>query len=493
MGISLAEIGTLVPSLAPILALLAASVAALAFQAFSRRRDLAVEAAISFAGLLAALALAWYLWPRAGVIPGLTLSSDRLAMVGIAIATAMTALVALVSPAYLASRGETRSGYFGLLLLSALGMGLLVMASDLITMLLAIEAMSLAVYALAGFMRDRPQSVEGAIKYFIMGAFATAFFCMGIAFIFGSLGSTDLSIIANRSAYVSSGDGRGLFLFGLAMIIAGLAFKVAAVPFHSWTPDAYDGAPTPVAMLMATATKAAAFIAFLRLALAIAGPGGTMWHHLAWGLSAATIVWGNLAAMRQQNIKRMLAYSSIAHVGYMLIAFPLLATAPVALARALLMYIIAYSISTAGAFAAVSALGLAPGEPVEIRQLSGLSRRKPLLSFVISLFLLSLAGVPPTLGFFGKYYLFLNAVGAGEVKLVVIAVFGTVVSFYYYLKPVAAIYFRKEIARDMEPAEMSNPSFYTAVVAVLAVAAIAVIVFGIFPQNLLALIQASAM
>ncbi len=479
-------------ALTPLFALLLAAGSALIYVAFSKQRNYVIEATIAAAGLIIAVACAWYLWPYAEAIKGTTLATDRLAMVGMIILGMAAIFVTLISPAYFTARGECRSGYYGLVLLAALGMSTLVMAADLITMLIAIETTSLTLYALTGYLRERPASVEGALKYFIMGAFATAFFCMGIAFIFGSLGSTDLGIIAARSAYVSSGEGRSVFLFGLAMIVAGLAFKVAAVPFHAWAPDAYDGAPTPVSMLLATAAKASAFVAFLRIALAIAGPGGIMWHHLAWGLAAATIIWGNLAALRQQNIKRMLAYSSIAHAGYMLIAFPLLAHAPVAMARALLLYIIAFVISTAGAFTAVTAVGLAPGEPVDIRHLSGLSKKKPYVSAGLALFMISLAGFPPTLGFFGKYYLFMAAVKAGDVALVVLAVLGTVVSVYYYLRPVVAMYMRKEIEKEMEAVPSSNTASYTAVVMVLAIAALFVIVFGILPQDLVALVQASA-
>lgn len=479
-------------SMMPILVLMTTAAAALLLHAFLKRHASVVEAGVSILGIVVAVGWAWFLWPDAVVFRGLTLSADRLSMIGLAVIGMAVCFVALVSPSYLAARKETRGGYYSLLLLAMLGMGMLVMATDLITLLLSLETASFAVYALAGYMRGRPQSVEGALKYFIMGAFATAFFSMGIAFLFGSLGSTDLGVMAERSAYVISGDGRRVFLFGLAMLVVGLSFKVAAVPFHAWAPDAYDGSPTPVAMLMATAGTAAVFIAFLRFSLAIAVPGGPMWHHLTWGIAATTIVWGNLAALKQDNIKRMLAYASIAHAGCMFIPFTMLGAAPVAMARALLASIIAITISTAGAFAAVSAIGLAPGEPVDIRHLSGLSRRKPVISFVLSLFLLSLAGLPPTLGFFGKYYLFMSAVGAGEGGLVVVAVFGTIVSFGFYMKPIMAMYFRKEVGVDVEPSMEVEHAFYTPVIAVLAMLALAVVVFGLFPENFVEMVRASA-
>jgi NADH-quinone oxidoreductase subunit N len=484
---------TIFKPLLPLIALLGGAVGAVVGAAYARGRRVLVEQASLTAGLALAFALAWRLWPAMPHQVVATLALDRLAIAGLMIVVIAVGFATMLWAPYLEARGEQRVGAYGLVALAALGMALLCTAADLVTMLVALEATALPLYALAGFFRDRPASLEGALKYFMMGAFATAFFCMGLAFLFGSMGTTSLPQIAERAAYVAGGEGAGLFFFGMAMLVAGLSFKVAVVPFHAWAPDAYEGSPTPVTLLIATAAKAAAFVALVRIATAVAVPGGMAWHHLAWGLSVASIVWGNVAALRQQNLKRLLAYSSIAHAGYLFVAFPLIAKAPGPMERALLLAVIALVLSNTGAFAAVVAVGLAPGEPVEMRHLAGLSRRRPWLAAAFALFLLSLAGVPPTIGFFGKYYLFLAAVRAGDVALVVIALLGTVISLYYYLAPIVVMYFRDAPPPDPGAAEAPVlPASHVAVVAVLALAALAVLFFGLFPQNLVAFVEASA-
>ncbi len=481
-------------SIAPLLALLGGAMLSLIFAALPGNKSWRLEFWASIAGFAAAIISSWLLWPQSGKGAFATIATGRLSQAGILIVTISAMFAAFVSPSYMEARREARPGYYGLIAFTAFGMAAVASAADLVTLLISIETMSLAVYALAGFMRGRPASVEGALKYFITGAFAAAFLCMGIAFIFGSAGTTDLRIIAER-AVSAAADSRHIFLFGLAMVAVGLSFKVAAAPFHAWAPDAYDGAPTPVTLLMATGVKAAALIAFFRIASAIGVAGGELWHGLLWGLAALTIMWGNLAALRQQNIKRMLAWSSVAHAGYMLMVFPSVSANPQGLVRALLLYIVAYSLMTAGAFAAVGAFGLSSGEPADIGRFSGLSRKRPALAAALSLFLISLAGFPPTLGFFGKYYLFLAVVRAGDVGLAVVAVVGSVISACYYLRPVMAMYFKDARVRAVPKAPTAVPAhaFYAAVVAAIVIAALAVAIFGIMPQDLVAFVEASAL
>ena len=480
-------------SLSPLIALLMAAAAALLFSAFRRRIPAFAEPAIALVGLAASVAFAWILWPEAGAAAWGSLVLDRMALASVMVISTTTAMAVLISPAYLEAHGEQRPGFYGLVLLASFGMAALAAAGDLIAILIAMESMSIALYALSGFLRDRPQSVEGAIKFFIMSAFATAFYCMGLAFIFGSLGSTDLAVMAERFEYVLSGEVRSVFLFGLAMVSVGLALKVAAFPFHAWAPDALDGSPTPVSLIIATSAKAAAVIAFFRLAAAIAAPGGVLWHHLAWGIAAATMLWGSLAALKQESVKRMLAYISIAQAGFMLMTLPSLAVAHAPLARALLLYIIAYSLSMAGAFAVVVALGLKPGEPLDMRHLCGLSRRRPWVAAALALFLLSLAGMPPTLGFFGRYYLVMTVVRAGDVGLAIVAAAATAILFACCARPIVAMYFREEGGRLRLEAPRGRVAYFSALVAVMVLAALAVGIFGLLPQDLLAFVTASAL
>lgn len=471
----------------PVLAVLAAAAGAVIAGAFSRGRESLVARALALAGPAAALLLAWRLWPQLQAAQLATAALDRLSLGAIMIISVAVIFATLISPESLRRRQEGRAGYDVLTALAAAAMALLVTSADLIAILIAFESMALCLYALTAFTRERPASVEAALKYFVLGAFATAFLCMGIAFIFGAIGSTDLTAIAARAGYVSSQDGRFFFRFGMAMLMAGLAFKVAAVPFHSWAPDAYDGAPTSATMLMATAAKIAAFIALLRVGLSLCAPGGALWHDLTWGIAAATILWGNLAALRQTSLKRLLAYSSIAQAGTMLIALPSLSLLPVTLSRALLLYLVAYALATGGAFAVAAVLGVRRGEVVELKHLAGLLRQQPLLAVALSIFLISLAGFPPLLGFFAKYDLFMAAVSAGDLVLVGIALAGTLISVAYYLRPVVAMCAREPRGPAAEVAPIP-----IAAAAVIALAALALLVFGVLPGNLMAFVSASA-
>jgi len=473
-------------SSSPLLAILCAAVATLIVAAFTEEDDSQLPWIIALVGLSAGFVLAWYLWPKTPAGPILMLSFDRISIVGWIIVIMSAISAAAMSLTYLARHEIRSSDYFALMLLATFGMGILISGSDLISILMGLEIMSVGAYALTGYLTKRASSVEGAMKYFLMGAFATAFFVMGIAFIFGSAGSTDLATISSRAVAVVSTEGRAFFLFGIAMTLVGFGFKVALVPFHAWAPDAYDGAPTPVASFMATGVKAAAFIAFIRFASAAAVHGGLLWHHLVFALAVITMIIGNLAAIRQDNLKRMLAYSSIAHAGYILVVFASISADPSGSMRAIILYLFAYVIMTAGAFAILVAMESEVGEPVDINRLSGLSHRRPFIAAAFTIFMLSLAGFPPTLGFFGKYYLFLAAVKNGDAWLVVVAVLASVISVYFYLRPIMVMYFREE--KESQTPAAATP----AIVAIIALAALAVIVFGILPQNLVALVQGSA-
>ena len=475
----------------PMLALLAAAIVSILASILLRDDDSQLPSIAALAGLAASFALSWRLWPEAQGAKIAMIALDRLSLAAWMIVSFSGAAAAAISIPCLADRrsrgvsGARRGEFCAALLLSCFGMQLVAAAGDLVLLIIGIETMSIAAYALAGFPRSS-ESLEGALKYFLMGAFATAFMAMGIAFLFGAAGTTDLSLLSERAAEVAAGDGRAFFLFGCAMAIVGFAFKIAAVPFHAWAPDAYDGAPTPVTTLMATGIKAAAFLALARFALSVAAHAGLIWQHVVWALAASSMIVGNLAAIRQDNLKRMLAYSSIAHAGYLLVAFPSILFDPAESLRAALIYLVAYVLMTAGAFAAVAAIGIDGREPVELGALSGLGRKRPWLSAAFTLFMLSLAGFPPTIGFFGNYYLFRAAVRGGDVLLVVIAVLASVVSVFYYLRPVVAMYFRDERASR---AEEGAAPLAPAVVAVIAVAALAVLAFGIMPENLVRMVE----
>lgn len=465
----------------PMIIVLCLAVMLLFYSAFGGDGESVFSGYFTVVGLFIAAAVAWSVWtPDAGVNQPFIMM-DRVTIVGWLICIASAILTVGMALPYHRGRRVLGRDFHALVLLAVFGMGVLVAAHDLITLLLGLEIMSIAAYSLTGIFRWHEASVEGALKYFLMGAFATAFFCMGIAFMLGSLGSIDLSVIAERAPEVVLHDGKVFFLFGVALLVIGFGFKVAAVPFHAWAPDAYEGAPTPVANFMATGIKAAAFIALYRVAVCVGG-SGIVWHHVIWAISFSTMLFANLAAIRQTNLKRLLAYSSIAHAGYILVAFASISAESEAVLGALVVYLVAYVVMTAGAFAAVAALDLSPGESVDIAGLVGLGRRRPVFAAVLSLFMLSLAGFPPTLGFFGKYYLFLAAVKNGDVMLVVVAVLASVVSVYYYLRPVVAMYFR-------ETAKERVLVIAPAVVAILALMAMAVVTFGVFPQDLVAFVS----
>ena len=382
------------------------------------------------------------------------------------------AMTALMSVEYTPEHDLPGAEYYALVMFAALGMMLMAASDDLIVIFLGLETMSIAVYALAGFMRRDPRSNEAALKYFLLGAFSTGFLLYGIALIYGATGSVKLEAISAALSHPVADN--ALLLCGVGLLLIGFAFKVAAVPFHMWTPDAYQGAPTPVTAFMAVGVKLAAFAAFLRIFMVHLGPLGPQWTTVLWVVAALTMTVGNLAALVQTNIKRMLAYSAIAHAGYVLVGMAAAGSSQAG--GAILYYLLAYAFTNLGAFAVIVSLERRGAVSDEIADYRGLARRHPALAAVMALFLLSLTGVPPLAGFFGKFYVFSAAIDAHLVWLVIIAVLNSVVSAYYYLGVLVAMYVQEG---GVEPVALPTRP---ALIATLAVAAAGTIIVGLFPQ-----------
>ncbi len=388
-------------------------------------------------------------------------------------------MVVLMSMNYLAETDIPPGEYYALVCFALAGMMVMASAADLIVLFLGLEVMSISVYVLAGAFRSQPRSNEAAMKYFLMGAFATGFLLYGIALLYGATGAVRLDAIADRIPQLAD---RRLLLAGMALLLIGFGFKVAAVPFHMWTPDVYEGAPTSVTALMAVAVKSAAFAAFVRVFLHTFAALHDEWSMLLWVIAAATMTVGNVLALVQQNMKRMLAYSSIAHAGYILVA--LTAGGPFGGAAAL-FYLFGYAFMNIGAFGVVIALGRR-GEPNEtLDDYAGLGFRAPLLGATMAVFMLSLTGIPPLVGFAGKFYVFTAAVHEGYVALAVIGVLNSVVSAGYYVRVLVMMYMTPATAGASRIA--SRPYLVTSIV----VSAVATVVLGVFPALWLQLARLS--
>lgn len=433
----------------PALIVAATGLVVLLLQAFTPRGKERPYAALSVAGLLAALAAVVHL---ARTDPGASLEgvvvADAFALFLHALLIGLVILAFLLSPPYLRRTGGERGESYALALFSTVGMLGLVSCRELVSLFLALEVMSVSLYALAGTRRDRAESLEAALKYFVTGAFSSAFFLYGVALAYGTAGSTSLDDL--RVALVSSGLPSTLPLLAAGFLLVGFGFKVASVPFHSWAPDVYEGAPTTVSALMAAAVKAAAFGALLRVFLHGLPSLAADWRPAVAALAVLTMVVGNLGALRQKAFKRMLAYSSVAHAGYVLVA---LVADTVPAAEAVLFYLVAYGAVTVGGFGVLAALTRPDGEePLAIRDLSGLAQRRPALAAALALFLVSLAGIPVSAGFVGKLLLFSAAVSGSYVGLAVVGVVMSVVSAYYYLGVVVTMYMRDPEGEDPWPA-----------------------------------------
>ncbi len=384
-----------------------------------------------------------------------------------------TILVVLLSMSYL-DRGDKKQGpYYLLILLATLGMMLMAAGNELIIVFLGLELMSLSLYVLAGYFRENPASSEAGMKYLLLGAFASAFFLYGIALIYGGAGTTSIPAIAEKITAESSSP---LLLAGMFLLIVGFGFKVAIVPFHQWAPDVYEGAPTTIAAFISAGPKAAGFAAFLRIFMEALPNLQGEWSGVLILLAMLTMTVGNVIAIAQTNIKRMLAYSSIAHAGYVLIG---LAAANNDGISSAMLYLLVYCVMNIGAFGAVILAKTEDGESLMISDYAGLGTRKPLLAMFMSVMLLSLAGFPPTAGFVGKFYIFKAAVGAGHIWLVIIGALNTAISAFYYLRVVVTMYMR-------EPEEELEFSPYASTLVIgLIIAAVGVLLIGILPSLML--------
>jgi len=377
---------------------------------------------------------------------------------------------------YVRRMGLERGEYYILLLFSVTGMMLMAQAADLIVVFLALELLSIPLYVLAAFARPRVESEEAGLKYFLLGAFATGFVVYGTALVFGATSSTNLSAIL---AFASDGTPGLLLTIGAALILVGFGFKVAVVPFHMWTPDVYQGAPSAVTAFMSSGAKIAGFAALLRV-FATAFPSIAIdMTDIFWALAALTMILGNVIAISQTNIKRLLAYSSIAHAGYILMAFVPYGNpevAPVSIAAGL-FYLVAYAVTNFGAWGVVIALEKEAGKGLELNDYAGLARKHPALAAAMTIFMLSLIGLPPTVGLVGKIYLFRAVIDGGFYGLAIIGVLTSLVSAYYYLRVVVIMYMR-----DGEP-ETERESFLDLTTIATAVATV---VISLMPQFLFA-------
>ena len=381
----------------------------------------------------------------------------------------VVATVILASFEYLAVQGIRLGEYYGLILLGAVGMMLMSSAVELVLIFIALEISSISTYILAGFRRHSAASAESSLKYFLLGSFATAFFLYGVALMFGATGSTSIYPIA---ASLRSGTST-LAYAGVALMFIGLGFKVASAPFHVWTPDVYEGAPAPVVALMSTAPKAAAFAVLLRILFATAAPG---WFWIVWCSAALSMTIGNIGALVQTNIKRMLAYSSIAHAGYLLCAFA--AAKDIGISAAI-FYAASYAVMNAGAFIVIAHFASHNERYVNVDDYAGLGRRAPGLAAVLTVFMLSLIGIPITGGFFAKFYVFSAALQSDLVGLTIIGVVNSAIASYYYLRVVVVMYMRE----PKEDAPMVPMPFALGVS--LAAAVVVTIYLGVLPGRVL--------
>lgn len=408
--------------------------------AFVRERIRTITTWLSLAALALAFVDTYYLWSHGDshALYG-QITSDKFAVFFDGVIILSAVLAVLLSESYIHTSSFDPGEYYALLLASSVGMMLMAAGNSLMILFLALELLSLALYILAGFERSRPKSQESGFKYFLLSSFASAFLIYGMALIYGATGSTQLVAIGNCLHGVgcpANVTENPLLLVGIGLMLVGFAFKISAVPFHMWTPDVYEGAPTPVTAFMSVTTKAAVFAAFVRVFNFSLNAAHSHWFPLLWGIAVATMVFGNLFALVQNNMKRLLAYSGVAHGGYILVA---LAANNPAGTTAVVFYFLAYAFMNIGAFMLVSILESHGQVGDDINSYRGLWHRNPFLAGAMSVFMFSLAGIPPFAGFFAKYLALVAIVQAKHTELAIIAVMTSLISVFYYLRVVVVM------------------------------------------------------
>jgi NADH-quinone oxidoreductase subunit N len=476
-------------SILPELVVAFAGIVAMVYDSFFPK-DRVTTSVISLVGLAASAVLLVMMWsqPQPATAWSGMIAHDNLRLGFSFVFLLVSAMTVLVSSIWVEQENVPSGEYHALLMFATFGMMLMASGNDLVVIFLGLETLSIATYVMCGLRRGDLKSNESAMKYFILGSFASAFLLYGMALIYGATGSTNITEIAAR---VSNANFPALLLVGAAMMVIGFGFKVATAPFHIWTPDVYEGAPTPVTGFMAAGPKAAAFASFVRVFVLgfplIAGVQATGYLHDSW-MTALTIMAilsmtvGNVVAIMQSNVKRMLAYSSIAHAGYAMVGFVGAGAARSEIDRdqaiaSVAFYMLTYAITNLGAFAIVTLLGQKNDRRTEFEDYNGIGFRSPALSFALSLFMLSLLGLPLTAGFMGKVMVFRPALQAGNpmlTVLVVVAVINTAISAYYYLRLIVVMFFRERTS------DWQQPRIPATMVAALIVAVIGVLYFGIF-------------
>src|SRR6202790_308809 len=449
-------------------------------QPFTRRRNVLNSAAI-LGTALGTVATLFAGSPGGSAFSGL-LQMDPFSVFFHLLIGLVAFLVVLGSGPYLERENLDAAEFYALVFFATAGMGVLASAQELLTAFIGLEMSSISSYVLAGYRRDSLKSSESAMKYFLLGSFATAFFLYGIALVYGVAGTTLLPLMGGVDPSST------LLKLGLALILIGLGFKVALAPFQIWTPDVYEGAPTPVTALFSAGPKAAAFALLLRIFATV--PAAThFWFWAFWVLAVLTMFAGNLGALVQPNVKRMLAYSSIAHAGYILVAFAAVTylagnadsgAAPAY--AAVLFYLVSYALVKVGAFTIVSQLGGGGEKHLGLEDYAGLGQRQPFAAALLSLFLLSLLGLPVTAGFFGKFYIFKAAVSAPLIWLAVLMAINSVIGAYYYIRLIVVMYMREPSSAEATPAVVSFP---LTVNLVLAITALGTLYFGLAPNRIL--------